>query len=164
MDFLLHREIIMDEPKHFSHPLTLIFFPFVLPEIPQLRKEIIRRSFVCPLSHPFPCQFPFRHPPTSSLPVCRSVTGWGSSLLLSQLSSDDFYRFCWAQSSRTWAAWRCPPPLAPWHPGGWAPSGCPPSLARPLWRTWTALSLYWKRAIREIKSIGRDRRQGRPVG
>ncbi len=108
--------------------------------------------FLLSLSSVFPpptsFQLPFsspRLPPPPSLSSPLFITGSGSSPLLGRPSLNDSCRFCWAQSSRTWAAWRCPPPPALWHQGGPEPSGCPPSLARPLWRTWTALWLYWKR-------------------
>lgn len=92
-----------------------------------------------------PLVFPplFLHP--LYLFISLFVTGWGSSPLLGQRSLNDSCRFCWVRSSRTWVAWRCPPRLALWRQGGPELSGCPPCLARPLWRTWTALWLYWKR-------------------
>lgn len=86
---------------------------------------------------------PLTLPPPLSSPLF--VTGWDSFPLLGQLSLNGSCRFCWVQSSRTWAAWHCPPRQAQWHQGGPEPSGYPPSLARPLWRTWTALWLYWNR-------------------
>lgn len=92
-------------------------------------------------------------PPLSSSPF---VTDWGSSPLLARLSLNDSYRFCWVQSSRTWAAWHCPPRLALWRPGGPKPSGCPLSLAHPLWRTWTALWPYWKRETKLWEGFGEE--------
>lgn len=92
----------------------------------------ISPSFQLPLFHPLYLLHPL------------FVTGWGSSPLLGRLSLNDSCRFCWVQSSRTWAAWRCPPRPSLWRQAGPEPSVCPPSLARPLWRTWTALWLYWK--------------------
>lgn len=83
---------------------------------------------------------PFSSPP----PPLLFVTGWGSSPLLAQPSSNGSCMFCWDPSSRTSGAWRCPPHRGPWLPEEPAPSGCPPSLARPLWRTWRALWPCWK--------------------
>lgn len=72
------------------------------------------------------------------------VTGWGSSPPLAQQSLNGSCMFCWVPSSRTWAAWRCPPRRGLWPPGEPGPSGCPPSLGRPLWRTWRAPWPCWK--------------------
>lgn len=72
------------------------------------------------------------------------VTDWGSSPPLAQQSLNGSCMFCWVPSSRTWAAWHCPPHQGPWPPGEPGPSGCLPSLCHPLWRTWRAPWPCWK--------------------
>lgn len=140
-DFSLLRKTIMDELQHFCHLVTA---PVHSTKSPKQSHNCWWKDscFHFPFFSKSPfIQLPFLYPlPPASL----FVTGWGSSPLLGRQSLNDFCRFCWAQSSRTWAVWRCPPRPALWCQGGPAPSVCPPSPDCPLWRTWTALWLYWK--------------------
>lgn len=95
----------------------------------------------------------FQPPSPSSPPplfLSFSVTGRGSSPPLAQRTLNGSCMFCWVPSSRTWAAWRCPPRRGPWPPGEPGPSGCPPSLGRPLWRTWRAPSPCWKTKVHAL--------------
>lgn len=123
--------------------------PFILTEgfklfIDDWWKETKSRKYFLRISL-FPAPF------SSPSPPLFFVTGSGSSPLLAQQSLNGSCMFCWVPSSRTWAAWRCPPHPGRWPQGEPGPSGCPPSLARPLWRTWRALWPCWKTKARALR-------------